>query len=97
VEKREFPWHEVQANLVPSGVPLEQIKAWRTKEAAAGRPSGYEDWCRANGRCVICNSEGITHNDDGIGFKVVGMDGDVRLFERCPVRDGTGIQLTSER
>ena len=96
MENRGFPWPEVRSKHVPSGVPLEQIKAWRTIEAATGRPSSYKDWCRANGRCVVCSGEGITHNDDGIGYKAIGRDGDVRLFERCPACDGTGKQSTSE-
>jgi hypothetical protein len=69
---------------------LEETKAWRTREADAGRPSSYEDFCRAYGLCVACLGEGLTHNDKGAGFKVVGMDGDTQLFEQCPVCDGTG-------
>ena len=70
---------------------LEEVKAWRTREAAAGRPSSYEEFCRTHGLCVVCRGEGLVHNDNGVGFKVVGMDGDTRLFERCPVCGGTGV------
>ena len=38
---------------------------------------------------------GITRNDNGMGLKVVGMDGQTQLFERCPVCDGTGMLRTS--
>ena len=69
---------------------LEDVKAWRTREAAAGKPSSYEDFCHTHGLCVACLGEGVTRNDNGVGFKVVGMDGDVQLFERCPVCVGTG-------
>jgi hypothetical protein len=33
-------------------------------------------------------------NDNGVGFKVVGMDGDVRLFADCDVCRGTGKILS---
>ena len=85
-----LPWHEVISKILPKPLPLQEVKAWRTREAAAGRPSGYEDFCRAYGLCITCLGEGITHNDNGVGFKVVGMDGDTPLFERCPVCGGTG-------
>jgi hypothetical protein len=75
---------------------LEEIKAWRTRVAAAGRVSTYEDFCRAHGLCLTCLGEGVTHNDNGIGFKVVGMDSDMRLFERCPDCCGTGKARTSD-
>lgn len=95
MQKEGFPWPEVRSRYVPTGMSLEEIKAWRTKEAEAGRPSSHKDFCRAFGRCVTCLGEGVTHNDNGVGYKVVGMDGDTQLFERCPVCGGTGKQPTS--
>jgi hypothetical protein len=74
---------------------LEEAKAWRTKEAEAGRPSSYEEFCRLHGLCMTCFGEGVRRNDNGVGFKVVGMDGDTRLFEQCQVCGGTGKQPTS--
>jgi hypothetical protein len=74
---------------------LEEIKEWRTREAGAGRPSSYEDFCRAYGLCLTCLGEGATYNDNRIGFKVVGMDGEIPLFEQCPVCGGTGKQPSS--
>jgi len=71
---------------------LKEIKEWRTKEAAAGRPSSYEYFCRTHGLCVTCLGAGVTYNGNGVGFKVIGMDGDTQLFERCPVCNGTGKQ-----
>ena len=96
MQKQAFPWSEVRAKYIRKGMSLEEIKAWRTREAEAGRPSSYADFCRAHGFCVTCLGEGITHNDNGIGYKVVGMDGDTQLFERCPVCDGTGVLPAQE-
>ncbi len=95
VEKRGLPWHEAVSKVAPKPLSFEEVKAWRTREAAAGRPSSYEEFCRVHGLCVTCLGEGLVHNDDGVGFKVVGMNGDTRLFERCPVCGGTGKQPAS--
>lgn len=91
MQKRGLPWHEAVSKVAPKPMSLEEVKAWRTREAAAGRPSSYEEFCRTHGLCVVCRGEGLVHNDNGVGFKVVGMDGDTRLFERCPVCGGTGV------
>ena len=85
-----LPWPEVVSKVLPKPMSLEEIKAWRTKEAVAGRPSGYEDFCGAYGLCVTRLGQGVTSNDNGVGLKVVGMDGDTQLFEQCPVCGGTG-------
>lgn len=90
-----LPWHEAVSKVAPKSMSLEEIKAWRTKEAEARRPSSYEAFCRVHGLCMTCLGEGVTRNDNGVGFKVVGMDGDTRLFEQCPVCGGTGKQPTS--
>jgi hypothetical protein len=95
VQKQGLTWHEAVSKIAPKLMSLEEIRAWRTREAAAGRPSGYEDFCRVHGLCMTCLGEGVTHNDNGVGFKVVGMDGETRLFERCPVCGGTGKLPTS--
>src|SRR5690242_16887955 len=90
MRKQGFPWREAIAKLAPKPMSLNEIKEWRTKEAAAGRPSSYEDFCRAQGLCVTCLGNGVTYNENRIGFKGVGMDGDTQLFERCPACNGTG-------
>ena len=88
MQKVHLPWPEVRSKVLPKPLSLEETKEWRTKEAAAGRPSRYEDFCLAYGLCITCLGEGVTYND--IGLKVVGMDGDTQLFEQCPVCGGTG-------
>jgi len=85
-----MPWQEAVFKVEPKSLSLDQVQAWRTKELEAGRPSTYEEFCLAHGLCVTCLGEGMTHNANGIGFKVVGMDGDTQLFERCSVCAGTG-------
>ncbi len=93
MKKRGLPWQEAVSKVAPKPMSLEEVKAWRTREAAAGRPSNYEEFCRVHGLCLSCLGEGLVHNDDGVGFKVVGMDGDTRLFERCPMCGGSGRDL----
>lgn len=87
------PWDEtfnrrylasLDVNLIREG------KEWRTQEAEAGRPSSFADWCKIKGFCSACAATGILQNDNGIGFKVVDMDGDVRLFADCEICRGTG-------
>ena len=95
MQKVHLPWPEVRSKILPKPLSLEETKEWRTREAAAGRPSSYEDFCRTHGLCLTCLGEGVTHNDNGIGFRVVGMDGDTQLFEQCPVCGGTGKQPPS--
>jgi hypothetical protein len=90
MEQQGFSWPEVRSKHEPKGITLDEVKSWRAQEAAAGRPSSYEDFCRAHGFCLACLGEGVTPNDNGVGFKVVGIDGDTRLFERCPACGGTG-------
>lgn len=71
------------------------IKAWRTGELDAGRPSSLEDYFRAHGFCAGCHGTGIARNGDGNGFKAVGWDGKVQLFEKCGMCGGTGGPGTS--
>ncbi len=70
--------------------PKDEIKAWRTAEFEAGRPSSFADYCRAHGLCAECNAEGLVLNENGIGFKLVRMEGDTYIFQICPFCDGTG-------
>jgi hypothetical protein len=95
VQRRGLPWHEVTSKRVKKPISLNEMKEWRTREAEAGRPSSFADLCRAFGLCVTCLGEGVTRNDNGLGAKVVGMDGDTRLFEQCPVCGGSGILQNS--
>ena len=89
--KKGLPWHEATSKLLPKPLSLQEGKEWRTKEAAAGRPSSYKDLCRTYGLCVECLGEGLVHNDNGVGFKVIGWDGETPLFEQCPICGGTGM------
>jgi hypothetical protein len=93
METRGIPWPRVQARRVALYGTLDEIKAWRTREAAEGRPSAFSDYCRANGLCTECNAGGILLNNNGIGFKLVGWDDGEALFEYCPVCSGTGVAL----
>lgn len=74
----------LNANLIREG------KEWRTREAEAGRPSGFEDFCRTKGLCSACAATGILQNENGVGFKVVAMDGDVQLYADCDICGGSG-------
>lgn len=96
MQGRGLPFLEAKSKLVKKPLSLQEMKDWRTREADAGRPSSFADLCRAFGLCVTCLGEGITRNDNNLGFKVVGIDGDTRLFEQCPACDGTGITSPSK-
>ena len=74
---------------------LDEVKKWRTEEADAGRPSSFKAYCHSRGLCATCNAEGLILNENGIGFKLVGMDGNMPLFELCPVCGGVGIPTKS--
>jgi hypothetical protein len=90
MDEEGLPWPEVRSKRVPHEMSLEDIKRWRADEGAAGRPSGFEDYCRAFGRCMACLGEGVTLNDGRPGFKAVGWDGKRQLFQRCRICGGTG-------
>ena len=45
------------------------MKEWRTREADAGRPASFADLCRAFGLCVTFLGEGVTRNDNDVGFR----------------------------
>ena len=87
------PWDDSFATRYLSTLKAERIregKEWRTREAEAGRPSRFEDLCRVEGFCSACAATGILMNENRVGFKVVGMDGDIQLFADCDVCAGTG-------
>lgn len=87
------PWDESFTRRYLASLDAELIregKEWRTREAETGRPSTFADLCRVKGFCSACAATGIAQNDNGLGFKVVGMDGDVQLFADCDVCGGTG-------
>jgi hypothetical protein len=84
------PWSEFQPIYEESMKRWKSGKEWRTNEANAGRPSEFSDYCLAHGLCSACHAVGATLNENGIGFKVIGMDGNDQLFERCKVCGGTG-------
>ena len=87
------PWDDSFTKRYLGTLDLKRIregKEWRTREAEAGRPSGYEDLCRVTGRCSACASTGIAMNENGVGFQVVGMEGDAQLFADCDVCGGNG-------
>ena len=49
MERRGLPFLEAISKKVKKPMSLEEVKAWRTREGEAGRPSSYEDYCRAYG------------------------------------------------
>jgi hypothetical protein len=70
----------------------QEIKEWRTREANAGRPSGLKDYFDAHAQafCPHCQGVGLAMNENGMGYKAVGWDGDTQLFEECDFCGGTG-------
>ena len=90
------PWDESFTERYLASLNVELIregKEWRTREAEAGRPSRFEDFCRVKGLCSACAATGIARNENGLGFAVVGMDGDVQLYADCDICGGTGKVL----
>jgi hypothetical protein len=69
---------------------LNEIREWRTEEFEAGRLSSLADYCRAYGLCPHCYGVGIALREDGKGRKVVGLDGETRLYARCDACNATG-------
>jgi hypothetical protein len=87
------PWDDSFTKRYLGSLDAELIregKEWRTREAEAGRPSRYEDFCRVKGLCSACTATGIVMNENGVGFKVVGIDGEIQLYADCAVCCGTG-------
>ena len=93
MEPQGVPFTDARLKRILIGASIQEIKAWRAKEFAAGRPSGLNDYCRANGLlqlCSLCRGEGLTPNDNGVGYKPVGWKDSEQLFEQCPSCGGTG-------
>jgi hypothetical protein len=44
--------------LAKHGHGIEQIKQWRTEQEEVGKPSTFEDFLRAHGLCIRCQSTG---------------------------------------
>ena len=63
---------------------------WRAREADAGRPSAWNDFCRAHGLCPACAATGVRVSDNGVGFKTAGWSGNLPLYEECVACGGTG-------
>jgi hypothetical protein len=62
---------------------MPEVRARRSRESDAGRPSGLKDYFVAHGFCSFCHGVGLAMNNDGMGYKAVGWDGDKQLFEEC--------------
>ncbi len=71
-----------------------EARDWRARETEAGRPSTYGDYCRAHGLCPVCAATGISLNPNGSGFKAVGWNGSLLLYEECEACGGTGRIIT---
>jgi len=70
---------------------IQEVKVWRTIESDAGRPSGIGDYFAAHGFCTHCHGVGLAMNANGMGYKAVGWDRDIQLFEECDFCGGTGL------
>jgi hypothetical protein len=78
---------------------MPEVKAWRTREFDAGRPSGLKDYFGALefGVCSHCQGVGLAMNEDGMGYKAIGWDKDIQLFEKCDFCGGTGVLTEKPR
>jgi hypothetical protein len=99
MEHRRKPWQELASTKPFANEPfglagtvfsILEIKTWREREQVAGRPSGLDDFYRAQHLgytfCEACQSRGINVHP-------VGWDGGIPLFEECEVCDGAGKLL----
>jgi predicted RNase H-like HicB family nuclease len=68
------------------GFSLHDIKAWRDRELAAGRPSRLDDYFSAHGICSACRCYGL---------QMTGWDEDAQapLWSVCSACGGTGRTL----
>jgi hypothetical protein len=84
---REKPFANAPFGLAGTLFKIQEIKSWREKEDAAGRPSGLDDFYRTQNLgysfCDACQSRGINVHP-------INWDGEVPLFEECQVCGGTG-------
>jgi hypothetical protein len=80
--------HRYEASLRNLGA----VKEWRAREYQAGRPSGLNDYYRAHAHavCPHCRGIGLAMNENGMGYKAVGWDGERHLFEECAFCGGSG-------
>jgi hypothetical protein len=78
--------------------PVQSMSLWSTplrkcrKQAAKRKPSTFKDYCAAHGRSTRCESTGIVLDERRGGFKLAGSYEGVKLFERCPACEGTGLE-----
>ncbi len=95
MKRRAQTWRELARKLPYAGLPfglcgtrfgVAEITEWREQEQAAGRPSGLEDFYLLHGLCWVCRSRGYHP-------AVVGMDGNLPLFEECDACGGTGAKI----
>jgi DnaJ-class molecular chaperone len=91
MDENGVPWSQVHSKRTAKLAPLAEIKAWRTREHAEGRPSGFDDYCRSVGLCPVCNASGVTHNENGVGYKAVGWEDGEQIFTYCEACGGTGV------
>jgi hypothetical protein len=89
LRRLDFSTHDMPDPPLPEreglrrhGLGFEQVKWWRERESKAGRPSGLDDFYRANQICISCR---------GLGKRVIGVrwrdeDG-VEQSEIGPVAD----------
>jgi hypothetical protein len=71
-----------------------EARDWRAKETEAGRPSTHSDFFRAHGLCPACAAAGIRLNENGVGFRTIGWNGNLPLYEECEACGGTGKIVT---
>jgi hypothetical protein len=84
MKKPGKPWSEIaSARSQALHNRLPEIKLWREQQDGAGKPSELEDFFRAHGLCLACESTGTD-------LCPVGWDGDVGLFVECKHCGGTG-------
>jgi len=69
-------------------VSLLEIKEWRAKQVAAGRPSALRDYYSASCLCFECRSTGVVTT----GFDEDELD---YLYSLCPACGGTGRSASS--
>jgi hypothetical protein len=79
-------WRDIfdqTTNLGKQGFSINVIKAWRTNEHEAGRPSSLEEFYKAHDICWDCRC---------LGFQITGYDESDKeqLFSVCPTCVGTG-------
>jgi predicted Zn-dependent protease with MMP-like domain len=92
MNRNGLPWTVARSNYVPLADSTEEVHEWRVKRAAKQKPSTFKDYCAAHRRCIRCESTGIVLDEIQGGFKLAGSYQGVKLFERCPACEGTGVE-----